>query len=327
MRRREFIGLLSSSVGLWPVLANGQQAAIPTVGYLSSGSAALLPHLVPAFRKGLKEAGYIEGESVRVEYRWAEGDYRRLSGLAAGLVRENVSVIAAVGGTVVAQAAKSTTTSVPVVFLVGDDPVKVGLVNSFNRPEANLTGISQIAAALGAKRTELLRELLPQAKIFSALINPNNPNAESDTKEVQDAARALKIEMQIAHAQNDRELASSFVALAHAHVDGLVVSNDALFTIRRNAIAGLAAQHKIPSIYAFREYVDAGGLISYGPSFIDMYRQVGVYVGRILSGSKPADLPVIEPAKFELLVNLKTAKSLALDVPLFLQQRADEVIE
>jgi putative ABC transport system substrate-binding protein len=318
--------LLGGAAAL-PIAARGQQAATPVVGFLSSGSLGPIVELVAAFRRGLAQVGYVEGQSVTIEYRFAEGHYERLPALAAELVDRNVALIASVGGTVVAQAAKASTATIPIVFLIGDDPVKAGLVASFNRPEGNITGMSQIAAELGAKRVELLHELLPQAKSVAFLVNPTNPNVETDTKEIEAAGLTLGIDVEVLNAHGESDIEPAFVMLSRRKPKALIVSNDAMFTIRRESIVSLAAHDAVPAIYAFREFVVAGGLISYGPSFIDAYQQVGIYAGRILKGDKPSNLPIQEPTRFELVINLKSAKSLGLDIPPTLLARADEVIE
>jgi putative ABC transport system substrate-binding protein len=327
VRRREFFTLLGGAAVAWPRVVRAQQAAMPVIGFLSSGSLGPLVELVAAFRQGLAQVGYVEGHNVAIEYRFAEGRYERLPGLAADLAGRGVAVMASVGGTVVALAAKASTTTIPIVFLIGDDPVKAGLVASFNRPESNITGITQIAAELGAKRVELLHDVLPQLTSVAFLVNPSNPNVEADTKEIEAAAHALGIEVQVMNATGDREIESVFSSLARTRAKTLIVSNDALFTIRRERIVSLAAHDAVPAIYAFREFVAAGGLMSYGPSFVDAYHQVGVYAGRILKGEKPSELPVQQPTKFELVINMGAAKALGLEIPPTLLARADEVIE
>ena len=327
MRRRDFMALIGGAPAVWPLVARAQQPGVPAIGLLSSGSLVPIVELVAAFRRGLAQVGFAEGQNLTIEYRFAEGHYERLPALAAELVRRRVALIASVGGTVVAQAAKGSTATIPIVFLIGDDPIKTGLVTSFNRPEGNITGMSQIAAELGAKRVELLHELLPQAKTVAFLVNPTNPNMESDTKEIEGAGHALGIEVQVLKASGESDIEPVFVALARSKPEALIVSNDAMFTIRRERIVSLAAHDAVPATYAFREFVVAGGLMSYGPSFIEAYQQVGIYAGRILKGEKPSDLPVQQPTKFELVINLKTAKALGLTVPPTLLARADEVIE
>jgi putative ABC transport system substrate-binding protein len=300
---------------------------LPVIGFLSSGSLGPIVEFVAAFKRGLGQAGYVEGQNVAIEYRFAEGRYQRLPTLAADLAKSRVAVITSVGGTVVALAAKASTRTIPIVFLIGDDPIKVGLVASFNQPEGNITGISQIAAELGAKRLELLHELLPQASTVSFLVNPGNPNAEADTKEIQAAAHTMHLGVRVINASSEREIDSAFSILARDRVKALIVSNDSLFTLRRERIVSLAMHDAVPAIYAFREYVIADGLMSYGPSLVDAYQQLGLYTGRILKGEKPADLPIQQPTKFELVINRKTANALGLDVPASFYWRADEVIE
>ncbi len=326
MKRREFITLLSGAVAC-PLSARAQQTALPVIGFLSSGSLGPIVEFVAAFKRGLGQAGYVEGQNVAIEYRFAEGRYQRLPTLAADLAKSRVAVITSVGGTVVALAAKASTRTIPIVFLIGDDPIKVGLVASFNQPEGNITGISQIAAELGAKRLELLHELLPQASTVSFLVNPGNPNAEADTKEIQAAAHTMHLGVRVINASSEREIDSAFSILARDRVKALIVSNDSLFTLRRERIVSLAMHDAVPAIYAFREYVIADGLMSYGPSLVDAYQQLGLYTGRILKGEKPADLPIQQPTKFELVINRKTANALGLDVPASFYWRADEVIE
>jgi len=325
MKRREFIALLGGTAA-WPLAARAQQPAMRVIGFLCSGSLGPIVELVAAFRRGLAQTGYVEGQNVAIEYRFAEGHYERLPALA-DLVSRRVAVVTSVGGTVVARAAKAATTTIPIVFLIGDDPVKEGLVTSFNRPEGNITGISQIAGELGAKRLELLHALSRSATTIAFLVNPNNPNVEADTKQIEAAAHILRLRVQLMNASNDDDIDSAFSTLARQQVKALIVSNDALFTIRRERIVSLATHDAVPSIYAFREFVLTGGLMSYGPNFIDAYQQVGIYTGRILKGEKPSDLPIQQPTKFEFAINLKTAKALGLEIPPKLLALADEVIE
>ena len=279
MTRRKLIALLGTTAVSWPLGARAQ-ASMPVIGFLSSGSLGPIVDLVAAFRRGLAQLGYVEGQNVTIEYRFAEGHYERLPALASELVTRHVAVIASVGGTVVAQAAKASSATIPIVFLIGDDPVKAGLVASFNRPEGNITGMSQIAAELGPKRVELLHELLPQAKSVAFLVNPTNPSVETDTKEVEAAGNSLGIEVQVLNARGESNIEPAFATLARSRPKALVVSNDAMFTIRRERIVSLAAYNAVPAIYAFREFVVAGGLISYGPGFVDAYQQVGIYAAR-----------------------------------------------
>ena len=302
--------------------------AMPVIGFLHPASIDVLADRVRAFRQGLKDTGFIEGENVAIEFRWAEDQIERLPALAAELVRRQVTVIAAVGGNVPALAAKTATTTIPIVFAVGEDPVGLGLVASIARPGGNLTGINFLAAELHAKRLELLRELVPGAVRVAVLINPANAvNAETTLRDVQAAARAVGLQMQIIRASTSREIDAAFATMARERPDALLVGGDPFFNSRRVQLALLAARHAVSAIYASREYAEAGGLMSYGPNFLDAFRQVGVYVGRILKGAKPADLPVVQSSKFELVINAQTARVLGLTVPPALIARADEVIE
>ena len=325
MRRRDFITLLGGSAA-WP-LAAGAQQAMPAIGFISPGFPEPSSFLVAAFREGLKEAGYIEGQNVTVEYRWAKGQYDQLQTLADELVRRQVAVIAATGGSISAHAAKAATATIPVVFNVGDDPAKSGLIVSFNRPGGNLTGVSTLSPALEAKRLGLLRELVPQAAIVGVLLNPTTPDAELQRQDTQAAATAIGQQLRIFNASSDSDFDKAFAAIVEQRVDALLVANDAIFTNQRERIVALAARHAVPTIYAFRQFAESGGLISYSTNLTEVYRQIGVYVGRILKGAKPADLPVVQPTKFEMVINLKTAKALGLDIPPTLLARADEVIE
>jgi putative ABC transport system substrate-binding protein len=324
--RRAFITLLGGAAAAWPLAARAQKRGAAVVGFLLPGSPADSSHYATAFLQGLRETGYVEGQSVTIEYRWAEGRYERLSQFASELVNRGVAVIAA-GGPPSVAAAKSATSAIPIVFIVGDDPVKDGLVASFNRPRGNLTGVTMFAAAaMWGKRLELLRELIPKASSVSILINPNDA-LNPDTNEIMLAARALGMRLSFTTAATDSEIETAFSMAAERRINGLLVSDRPFFTVRHEHIVALAAHYAVPAVYGWREYAAAGGLISYGNSLIEALHQVGVYTGKILNGEKPADLPVVQPTKFELVINLKTARALNLAVPLTLQASADEVIE
>jgi putative ABC transport system substrate-binding protein len=326
VKRRAFITLLGGAAAAWPLAAWAQQPAMPVIGWLSTKAPGADPHLLAAFRRGLKETGYVEGQNVAIEYRWAYNQYDRLPALAADLVGRQVTVIAAIGSPS-APAAKAMTTTVPIVFIIGFDPVEVGLVTSLARPGGNLTGVTVLGVELGSKRLELLHELLPTANIVSALVNPNTTAAETQSTDLQTAARALGLKLRILHASTERDLDTVFATLLQLGPGGLVVGNDPFFTTRSEQLAALALRHAVPAIFQYREFAVAGGLMSYGGNLTDNYRLTGVYTGRILKGEKPADLPVQQSTKVELIINLRTAKALGLDVPPSLLARADEVIE
>jgi putative ABC transport system substrate-binding protein len=324
VKRRAFITLLGGAAAAWPLAARAQQQT-PVIGFLQSGSPDATAHTRAAFLGGLREAGYVEGQNIGIVYRNADGQYERLPALAADLIRNNVTAIFA-GGPPAAQAAKAATTTIPIVFTSGD-PVKSGLVTSLNRPGGNLTGVAFFVLALGAKQFGLLRELVPHAITIGMLVNPKLPDTAATVADGQAAARAGGLEPQILHASDDSELETAFADMKQRRIDALIVVSDIFFDSRRDKIAALAARHAIPAIYPWRDYVMAGGLMSYGTSITDGYRQAGNYVARILKGVHPSDLPIVQPAKFELVINLQAAKGLGLSIPFTLQAAADEVIE
>ena len=326
MRRREFITLIGGTAAAWPLAARAQPQAPPVIGYLSSSTPNANARNLAAFRRGLGETGYVEHRSVGIEYRWAEGQYDRLPTLAADLVNQQVAVIFATGGSSPALAAKAATSTIPIVFQGGGDPVQLGLVASFNRPGGNVTGISNITGPLlEMKGLELLHELVPKATKVGYLVNPTNPSIQPT--DVQATARAVGVELQVLTANADSDLDSIFPTLARDGIRALLIIGDPFFSSRVDRLAALAVRHAVPASYVFRRFVAAGGLMSYGPSLLETYRQGGIYVGRILQGEKPADLPVMQPTKFELVVNLKTARTLGIEVPPMLIARVDEVIE
>ena len=327
MRRREFITLLGGAAATWPLTARAQQPALPVIGWLNSGTAAGYVDRTATFRQGLNEAGYTEGRNVAIEYRWAEIHIDRLPAMAADLLHRQVSVIAATGSPASALAAKSVTTSIPIVFETGADPVQIGLVASLNRPGGNITGVTNFSAELGAKRLGLLRELVPSVTALAILVNPNRPGGDAQLAQEQEAARALGLSVHIFNATSERDFDTVFQNLVELKAGALVISTDALFNDRRDQIVALARRHSVPTIYEFRQSVVAGGLMSYGASDLDSYRQTGMLVGRILKGEKPADLPVLQPTKFELVINMTTAKALGITIPPGVFAITDEVIE
>jgi putative tryptophan/tyrosine transport system substrate-binding protein len=326
MRRRELITLLGGAAAAWPLAARAQQKGMPVVGLL--GSIGPIAPQVAAFHQGLSETGYVEGQNVTIEYRWAEGSYDRLPAMAADLVGRKVDLIVATGGDVSALAAKTATSTIPIVFTaIGRDPVGLGLVASLARPGGNVTGFVGLTIELNPKRVELLSEMVPQASVIALLVNPNNPTTERVMRDVEEAARAKGVKLEVMKSGSESEIDAAFASLAPLHAAALVVAGDAFFTSRRDQLAAQASRHAVPAIYNSREFAVAGGLISYGTSLTGIWRQAGIYAGKILKGAKPADLPVQQPTTFELVVNLNTAKALGLTVPPSILSRADEVIE
>jgi putative ABC transport system substrate-binding protein len=327
MRRREFITLLGGAPVIWPLAARAQQPAMPVIGYLSARSPDDTAHLVAAFHRGLGEQGFVEGQNVTIEYRWALGQYDRLPAMVTELVRRPVTVLTATGGEPAALAAKAATSTIPIVFTVGGDPVKQGLVASYNRPGGNATGVSLLTSPLEPKRLGLLRELVPQATTIGVLLNPNLPQSGSQLSDVQEAARTINLQIRVLRASTDREIESAFETIATQRIRALAVTADPFFDTRREKLVALAARNAVPTMYHFREYVLAGGLVSYGIDASDGYRLVGVYTGRVLKGVKPEELPIMQATKFQLVFNLKTAKALGIKISDNLLSLADEVVE
>lgn len=325
MRRRDFIKAIAGSAATWPLIARAQAPAMPVIGFLSSASPGAYASRVRAFGEGLSETGFVEGKNVAIEYRWADGEYDRLPALAADLVRRRVSVI--VANSPAAVAAKTATTTIPIVFDSGTDPVKLGFVASLSRPGGNLTGVSNLNLELGPKRLELLHELVPTAGVVALLVNPDNPGAENVSRDLQAAARTVGLELHVLHARSERDFTAAFATIAQLRAGALVISTDPFFISRGAQLAALSLRHAVPTIFEYREFAAAGGLISYGGNPTEPYRLMGVYTGRVLKGEKPADLPVQQSSKLELIINLKTAKVLGLTVPPTFITRADEVIE
>jgi putative tryptophan/tyrosine transport system substrate-binding protein len=325
MRRREFIAGLGGAAA-WPLAASAQRPAMPLVGFLGGETPELRTRDLRALRQGLSEQGYVEARNFAFEFRWAEGRSDRLPALAADLVRRKVAVLVA-AGTPPALAAKAATSTIPILFDTGGDPVELGLVSSLNRPGGNLTGATSLNIEIGAKRLELLHEMMPTARIVGLLINPANPNGDALTREVQGAARSLGLQLYVLNANTEHDFDPAFATLIHVQAGGLVIATDGLFLANGAQLGGLVLRHRLPTIFAYHEFAAAGGLMSYGGSLTDLYRLLGVYAGRILKGEKPADLPVQQATKIELIINLKTAKALGLTFPLTLLGRADEVIE
>jgi putative tryptophan/tyrosine transport system substrate-binding protein len=328
MRRRDFMRLVGGGAAAWPLAARAQQrSAMPVVGFLGGESPETWAGQLSALRQGLRETGFVEGGNVAVEYRWARGRSDRLAALAADLVRRQANVLVTAGGTPAVRAAKAATSTIPIVFTTGTDPVQLGFVDSMNRPGGNVTGVTILGQELAPKRVELLHELVPAATLIAALVNPTNPNSEALSRNTQAAARTFGLQLRVLHASSEDDFDRISAILAQERPGALLVNNEPFLLASRDRIIALAARLAIPTMFEGREYVTAGGLMSYGASTADAYRQAGVYVGKILTGEKPADLPVMQPTKFELVINLKTAKALGVTIPLTLQYAADEVIE
>jgi putative ABC transport system substrate-binding protein len=326
MRRRDFIKATAAVTTTWPLVARAQQRALPVLGFLNGGAPESFAPMLSAFLEGLKEAGYVDTQNVSIEYRWANGQYDRLAALAADLVQRQVSVIAATS-TPANLVAKAATATIPIVFTTGGDPVQLGLVSSLSRPGGNVTGATQMTGEVAPKRIELAHDLFPQANIFGLLINPTNPLGETVKRDSQAAALKLGLQLNVLHASSDAELDNAFRAFREMHLGALVIGTDAFFNNRLEQLAALAVRNSVPAVYEYRQFVEGGGLASYGGSILDSYRLAGGYVGRILRGEKPADLPVQQASKIELFINLKTAKKLGVTVPTSILNRADEVIE
>jgi putative tryptophan/tyrosine transport system substrate-binding protein len=325
MRRREFITLLGGLAAAWPLAARAQQAAVPVIGFLNGASPDGYAPMVAAFRGGLKETGYVEGQNVAIEYRWADGQYDRVPAMAAEMVRRQVAAI--VANTPGVLSVKAATKTIPIVFTTGSDPVQIGLVNSLNRPGGNVTGVTQLAVEVAPKRLELVHKLVPTATIIAVLVNPTNPNTETQLKELQAAARMLGLQLHVLHASTDSDIDTVFATWAHLQAGALVINIDGFFVSRSKQLAALTVRHAVRTMFPDRAFAVDGGLMSYGGSVADMYRLVGVYTGRILKGEKAADLPVQQSTKIDLVINLQTAKALGIEIPQTLLARADEVIE
>ena len=327
MKRREFIALIAGAAATWPLAARAQQGAMPVIGYLSSRSADDTAHLLAAVRRGLQETGYVEGTDVALEYRWALGQYDRLPAMAADLARRPVAVIITTGGDPSALAAKAATSTIPIVFVMGSDPMRYGLVASYNRPGGNATGINILTNTMEPKRLGILHDLMPQASVVAVLVNPTFPAAKMQSRDIEEAARAIAIKTELFQASTDGELEAAFQSIAHQRIPALIVASDPFFDTRRAKLVALAAQHKLPTIYYFREFAADGGLMSYGINLPDAYREAGVYAGRILRGAKPAELPVLQSTRSEFVINSKTARALGVKISDNLLSLADEVIE
>ena len=327
MRRRDFIKVIAGSAAVWPLRARAQQPALPVIGFLNSASATPWEAYIAGFRTGLKEAGFVDGQNVSIDFRWAEGHYDKLPGMAADLVRRKVAVLVATGGTPSVVAAKGATSTIPIVFTTGTDPIRAGFVTSISRPGGNVTGVNFFTTVLEGKRIGLLRALVPGVQLITVLFNPDRPAHATEVKEVQEAAHALSQQIRILLASNESAINAAFATAMQLHAGAMLVGSDPFFNSQRDKIVALAARHSIPAIYEGRDFALAGGLMSYGTHLAEAYRQVGVYVGRILKGEKPGDLPVVQSTKFELVINLRTAKALGIEVPPNLSAEANEIIE
>jgi putative ABC transport system substrate-binding protein len=327
VRRREFITLVGGAAASWPLVARAQRAVMPVIGFMSSRASEDSAHLVSAFLQGLAETGFVESQNIKIEFRWAQGDYGRLPALAADLVNRRVAVLVGVGGDVSAVAATKATKTIPVVFGMGEDPVKAGLVASFNRPGGNATGYTLWTSEMESKRLGLLRELVPGVRLIGVLVNPQFPPTVQELEDLEPAAKSVSQQLFVARANTDTELDAALDSFVQQRVGAFLVTASPFFDTRRDRIIGFATQHRLPAVYQFREYAAAGGLMSYGPNIVESYRNAGVYVGRILKGEKPGDLPILQPSKFDFVINLKTAKALRLTVPPTLLAEAGEVIE
>jgi len=325
MRRRDFIAALGGAAAAWPLAARAQQTAVPIIGFLNGQSASGFAHLVAAFRRGLVETGYVEGQNVAIEYRWADGQQDRLPTLANDLIRRRVAVIAAAGGAHLA--AKSATTTIPIVCAIGSDPVKFGLIDSLNRPGGNITGMTVFSTELEAKRMELMHELVPKPTMIGVLVDPKFPMSDLQVQEIRKASRVLALQVRIAHAGTENEMDNAIAELVKNGVSALLLAGGPFFNNNRTRLVALTADHRLPAIAGEREFTEAGGLMSYGTNVPDVYRQIGIYSGRILRGEKASDLPFLQPSKFDFAVNLKTARALGLEIPPSILARADEVIE
>lgn len=327
MGRREFITMLGSAAAAWPLAVRAQQSTMPVIGYLSARSSANDVSMLSAFQRGLKEAGYMVGKNVAIEFRWGDGHYDRLPALAEDLVHQNVAIIVTSGGEISAQAAKTVTAKIPIIFNLGEDPVRNGLVESLNRPGGNLTGVTSLLGTLGTKQLGILRDLVPNAGVIAMLVNPGDTWAETEISNTEAAALAVGQQLTVLRAATESDIEAAYATLVQQRVGALLVATSPFFVTQASRLIGLAGRHAMPAIYSRREIADAGGLMSYGSSTAELYGQMGVYTGKILSGANPADLPVMEATKFELVINIKTAKSLGFEIPPMLLARADEVIE